>query len=120
MALVSTTLGGACTVTDTSLLVASATSVAAGRYLRIDGETMIVTKAYVVASTTVPVLRVSSAQVLSMSTKAVPTANVAAPDDETDIAAAAANAAGMSSSAPPSAPSSPAKAAASPAGKKTA
>lgn len=88
-----------------------------------DGATILIT--FTVATTpfgatTVPVLRVSSAQVLSMSTKAVPTANVAAPDDETDIAAAAATAAGMSSSAPPSAPSSPAKAAASPAGKKTA
>jgi RNase P/RNase MRP subunit p29 len=57
MALVSTTLTSAVTVTDTSIAVTSATSVAAGRFLRIDGETMLVTKAYVVASLTVPVLR---------------------------------------------------------------
>ena len=57
MALVSTTLSSAVTVTDTSIAVASATSVAAGRFIRIDGEVMLVTKGYVTASTTVPVLR---------------------------------------------------------------
>jgi hypothetical protein len=57
MALVATTLSGAITVNDTSILVASATSVAAGRWIKIDGEMMQVANSYVTASTTVPVLR---------------------------------------------------------------
>jgi hypothetical protein len=57
MALATTTLSGAITATANSLVVASATSMAKGRFLRIDDEVMQVTKAYVAASTTVPVLR---------------------------------------------------------------
>lgn len=57
MALANTTLSSACTATDKQIVVASATSIAAGLYCMIDGEIMQVTKAYVVASTTVPVLR---------------------------------------------------------------
>lgn len=57
MALVTTTLSAACALKDKSVTVASATSVAAGRLLVVDGEVMKVTKGYVTASTTVPVLR---------------------------------------------------------------
>lgn len=57
MALVRTTLSTACALGDTSIVVASATSIAAGRIVLIDGEQMLVTRAYVNASTTVPVLR---------------------------------------------------------------
>jgi hypothetical protein len=56
MALVRTTLSAAVTATDKSIVVASATSVAAGRLVRIDQEDMIVSKEYV-SGTTVPVLR---------------------------------------------------------------
>jgi len=56
MALVKTTLGAACAIGDKSIVVASATTVAAGRYFRVDQEDMLVTKEYV-SGTTVPVLR---------------------------------------------------------------
>lgn len=56
MALTFTTLSAAVSVTDTSIVVASATSVAAGNILRVDGETMVVAKNYA-SGTTVPVLR---------------------------------------------------------------
>lgn len=57
MALVRTTLSSACAATDSSIKVASATSISPGVQIRIDDETMYVTKAYVLASTTVPVVR---------------------------------------------------------------
>lgn len=61
MALVTTTLSTALTGTgaqaETSIVVASATSVAVGRIIQIDGERMRVGKGYVSGSTTVPVLR---------------------------------------------------------------
>jgi hypothetical protein len=57
MALVTTTLSAAVASTDASITVASATSIVAGRIIQIDGERMVVTRAYVNASTTVPVLR---------------------------------------------------------------
>lgn len=57
MALAETTLSVAAAQGDTFVVLASATSVAAGRLLQIDGELMEVTKAYVTASTTVPVTR---------------------------------------------------------------
>jgi hypothetical protein len=57
MALASTTLSSAATASDHSIVVASATSVAAGRRVKVDAEIMEVTKGYVTASTTVPVLR---------------------------------------------------------------
>ena len=57
MALATTTLSSAVAVTDNSIVVASATSVAAGRLVLIDSEWMQVGQGYVAASTTVPVLR---------------------------------------------------------------
>lgn len=57
MALAETTLSVACGLNDKSLTVASATSIAVDRILRINGEQMKVSKDYVSASTTVPVLR---------------------------------------------------------------
>jgi len=57
MALAETTLSAACGANDSSVLVASATSITVGRFLKIDGEMMKVTKGYVAASTTVPVTR---------------------------------------------------------------
>lgn len=57
MALAETTLSAAVGAGDKEIAVASATSVAAGRIIRIDDEVMEVTKGYVTASTTVPVLR---------------------------------------------------------------
>ena len=57
MALTNTTLSSACAEGDSSIVVASATSIAAGVKIRIDQEDMKVTPAYVLASTTVPVLR---------------------------------------------------------------
>lgn len=56
MALAETTLSAAVTVEDTSVTVASATSVAAGRLFQIDGELMEVSKSYS-SGTAVPVLR---------------------------------------------------------------
>lgn len=57
MAFAETTLASACSITDSVLTVASATSIAAGRIIVCDGEIMQVTKGYVTASTQVPVLR---------------------------------------------------------------
>jgi len=57
MALASTTLAAAIGATDGSLTVASATSLAVGRYIRIDDEVMRVQSGYVTAATTVPVAR---------------------------------------------------------------
>ena len=57
MALANTTLGAACAATDKQITVAAATSLAAGISLLINGEFMLITKAYVVGSLTVPVLR---------------------------------------------------------------
>lgn len=64
MALATTTLSTALTgegpLAETSIVVASATSIAAGRIIRVGGvggETMKVAKSYTVGSTTVPVLR---------------------------------------------------------------
>jgi hypothetical protein len=56
MALATTTLSAAVGVNDLSIVVASATSVAAGRVLICDQEVMKVTQSYV-SGTTVPVLR---------------------------------------------------------------
>ena len=56
MALATTTLSSAVTVTDSSIVVASATSVAAGRIVLIGGEFLQVTQDYV-SGTTVNVLR---------------------------------------------------------------
>ncbi len=61
MSLVTTTLSTALTgvgpLAETSIVVASATSIAVGRIIQIGGERMKVGKGYVTASTTVPVLR---------------------------------------------------------------
>lgn len=54
MALAETTLSAAVTASAKKLTVASATSVAAGRLLQVDGEIMLVDSSYVTASTTVP------------------------------------------------------------------
>ena len=56
MALATTTLSSACTATATTIVVASATSMAANRLVIIDGERMYVTANYI-TGTTVPVLR---------------------------------------------------------------
>ena len=56
MALAETTLSSACTATDTSIVVASATSVAPGRIVQVGGEIMQVAQNYS-SGTTVPVLR---------------------------------------------------------------
>lgn len=60
MALTRTTLSAACAVGDSSLTVASATGLAAGMIILVDSEEMKVTRAYVAASTTVPVIRAQS------------------------------------------------------------
>jgi hypothetical protein len=57
VALANTTLSSACALTDKQIVVASATSIAPGMLAVCDGEIMQVTKGYVIASTTVPVLR---------------------------------------------------------------
>lgn len=57
MALANTTLSAAFSATDKQFTVASASSLAAGLYGCVDGEVVQITKAYVVASTTVPVIR---------------------------------------------------------------
>jgi hypothetical protein len=56
MALATTTLSAAVAVGDTSIVVASATSVAAGRLIRIDNEVLRVGAGYA-SGTTVPVIR---------------------------------------------------------------
>jgi hypothetical protein len=57
MALANTTLAAAATATDKQFTVASATSLTAGLYGAVDGEVFQISKAYVVGSVTVPVLR---------------------------------------------------------------
>lgn len=57
MALATTTLSSVVAVGDKQIVVASATSMAAGRLIVIGDELMIATTAYVAASTTIPVLR---------------------------------------------------------------
>lgn len=57
MALTETSISAACAATDTSLTVAAAGTIAIGMAITVDDEQMTVTKAYVAASTTVPVLR---------------------------------------------------------------
>lgn len=56
MSLAETTLSSACAATDNFVALASATSIAAGRILQVDGEVMQVSKAWT-SGTTVPVLR---------------------------------------------------------------
>ncbi len=56
MALATTTLSSAVALTDTTIVVASATSMAAGRYILVDQEVMKVVSSYV-SGTLVPVLR---------------------------------------------------------------
>src|SRR5438094_6161812 len=70
MALATTTLSSACAQGDVSIVVASATSVAAGRLIVIDQEEMQVAQSYS-SGTTVPVLRGrdGSAQVDRKSTR---------------------------------------------------
>ena|SRR5262250_3221566 len=60
MALVRTTLASACGISDTSIVVASATGFTAGFLVRIDGEDMLVGKAYS-SGTTIPVIRAQNA-----------------------------------------------------------
>jgi hypothetical protein len=57
MATAETTLSTAVTLGAKEIVGAAATSISAGRLLQVDGEIMQVSKAYVPASTTVPVLR---------------------------------------------------------------
>jgi hypothetical protein len=57
MALANTTLASACGASDTKIVVASATGIAIGHKVLIDGEVFQVTKGYVAGSVTVPVLR---------------------------------------------------------------
>lgn len=57
MSLNTTTLTSACLITDTSIVVASATGIAAESIGRIDDETVRVAKGYVAASLTVPLIR---------------------------------------------------------------
>jgi len=57
MALANTYLSAAITATDKTIAVNSATSMAAGRLIRVDDEMMKVSNDYVSASTTVPVIR---------------------------------------------------------------
>lgn len=56
MAFATTSLSSACAITDKKIVVASATSMAAGRLIRIDNELMKVADDYV-SGTTVPVLK---------------------------------------------------------------
>jgi hypothetical protein len=57
MALINTTLAGACTATDKQITVASAASLLPGLIAICDGELMQITKGYTIGSVTVPVLR---------------------------------------------------------------
>lgn len=57
MALVETTISAACAVDDKQLVVASATGIAIGYEIRVNGEIFQVTKGYVAGATIVPVLR---------------------------------------------------------------
>jgi len=73
MALVETTLASAAAQADSQITVASATSIAAGRLIQVDGEIMQVTKGYVTSSVAVPVLRgrAGTAQVAHLNTARV-------------------------------------------------
>lgn len=57
MSLAKTTLAAACAIDDRQITVASATGIAVGYQIRIDMETLQVTKGYVAGSVIVPVLR---------------------------------------------------------------
>ena len=57
MALAETTISAACAVDASQIVVASATGIAVGYEVRINGEIMQVTKGYVAGATIVPVLR---------------------------------------------------------------
>lgn len=57
MALFETTLAAACAISDKQLVLTSASNVAIGQKVRVDGEVFQVTKGYVSGSTKVPVLR---------------------------------------------------------------
>lgn len=57
MSLAETTLSSACAISDRQLVLASATGVAIGYRVRVDGEILKVTKGYVAGATIVPVLR---------------------------------------------------------------
>ncbi len=57
MAFTTTTLASACALGDKSIVVASATGFAVGSYVLVDQEIMQISKDYVAASTTVPVIR---------------------------------------------------------------
>lgn len=65
MALTQTTLSGACAIDASKLAVASATGIAVGYKIRIDGEMFQVSKGYVAGSLTVPVLRGQESTVAS-------------------------------------------------------
>jgi hypothetical protein len=91
MALANTTLAAACTATDKQITVASATSLAAGLSLLVDAEFMLITKAYVVGSVTVPVLRAQEgtyqyahANSAKVSTFLLPS-DLATPDPQLDV-----------------------------------
>lgn len=57
MALTATTLASPVSVTDTAIIVASATGFAPGMFVRMDAELGKVTQGYVAGNTTVPILR---------------------------------------------------------------
>lgn len=56
MALNTTTLTSACALLDKQIVVSSATGAAAGTFVKVDDEVMLITKSYV-SGTTIPVLR---------------------------------------------------------------
>ena len=90
MAFALTTLAVACTATDKQIVVASATNVAAGRFVRIDGEVMQVSKEYV-SGTTVPVLRAQNgtqqaAHVITVNVVHGLASDFSDPGPQTDIA----------------------------------
>jgi len=88
MALVNTTLSAAITAKSDFLVVASATSVAAGRVILVDDEWMKVSKAYVAASTTVPVIRGLGGSVASAHPVSAKVTHGAASDFDTPAAQA--------------------------------
>jgi hypothetical protein len=88
MAFATTTLSAAVTATAKEIVVASATSVAAGRLVLIGREMMQVTKGYVAASTTVPVLRGQG----GTASRAHPTTATVIHGDATDFQTAGAQA----------------------------
>jgi hypothetical protein len=91
MALANTTLASACAALDKQITVASATSLVPGLMLLVDGEFMQITKAYVTASTTVPVLRAveGTAQVAHVTASKVSAfllaSDLASPDPQLDL-----------------------------------